>query len=235
MPQIQQKQHSTDSISQSHEFSLSDFKTQRDQHATEQSNALFGYSLFLEGLAKLAPVYYQEDTQAYDIAFGQGEAALTLQKSLPSEAYIVAIDDDDFNVGAALRHTSKADKSQAFISWIHHDLEHLHIENASVVVLNCALSRIDPTLRLDFLKRVRAGMVKGGALVVIDRVGLEGGSGDRLRIWRKQCETQAQTPVSDMPLESLMNMKFRLKDAGFKTVDQWFQCFDAASFIALND
>lgn len=124
------------------------------------------------------------------------------------------------------------------------DIRELDIANASVVVLNFTLQFIAPTERAVLIRRIRAGLVPGGVLVLSEKIAFADAALDALMVdlhhafkranGYSELEIAQKRAALEAVLipETLDVHRARLREAGFAAADVWFQCFNFASLLA---
>ena len=126
------------------------------------------------------------------------------------------------------------------------NLQDIHIDNASVVVLNFTLQFIPLELRNRVIRNIYAGLRPGGIMVLSEKVTFEDPHLDELNIDLHH-QFKRANGYSDMEIsskraalenvlqpETLAQHKQRIGEAGFSSCDVWFQCFNFASLVALK-
>jgi tRNA (cmo5U34)-methyltransferase len=126
------------------------------------------------------------------------------------------------------------------------DIRNVEIADASVVVLNFTLQFIPPEGRLDLLQRIYTGMRPGGVLILSEKVRFEDGHLDELLSdihhdfkrahgYSDLEISQKRTALENVLVpEAIPTHRDRLTEAGFASVDVWFQCFNFMSMLAVK-
>lgn len=122
------------------------------------------------------------------------------------------------------------------------DLLDVRIVDAGLVVMNLTLQFIEPAQRLPLLRRIRAGLRPGGALILAEKVAVADDEGllaqvhadfkaaqgySQLEIARKRTALE-QVLIPDSVAEHCA----RLREAGFERVEPFFQCLNFVGWIA---
>lgn len=122
----------------------------------------------------------------------------------------------------------------------------LKIKNASVVVLNFTLQFINPKKRMALLKKIYDGMVEGGVLILSEKVEFSDAEVNSLLIdvyhrfkkangYSELEISQKRTALENVLIpETISKHQERLRKAGFKSADVWFQCFNFMSMLAIK-
>src|SRR5690606_15265140 len=126
------------------------------------------------------------------------------------------------------------------------DINDVQIREASVVVLNFTLQFIAPALRSALIQRIPDGMQPGGILILSEKVRFADDSVNDLLIDMyhqfKHLQGYCQLEISQKrsALENVLipetteYHKARIRAAGFRTCDTWFQCFNLSYLIAIG-
>ena len=120
------------------------------------------------------------------------------------------------------------------------------MSDASVVVLNLTLQFLPPEERDTFINKLAAGTLKGGALILSEKICFDDAAQQELMTQLhhdfKRAHgysdleiAQKRTAIENQLLPETLNRHVeRLKSAGFRTVSPWFQCFNFASILAVK-
>ncbi|MCF7982898.1 MAG: carboxy-S-adenosyl-L-methionine synthase CmoA [Thiohalocapsa sp.] len=124
------------------------------------------------------------------------------------------------------------------------DIADVEIENARLVLLNLTLQFLPPARRLAELRRIRAGLLPGGALLLVEKVVWPDPGHDalmselfadfkrangysELEIGRKRAALE-RVLIPD----SIEVHEARLREAGFVRIERWFQCLNFIGWLA---
>ncbi|MBT8071324.1 MAG: carboxy-S-adenosyl-L-methionine synthase CmoA [Gammaproteobacteria bacterium] len=205
-----------------------------------------GYELIVPMIGLLARRYAQPDSVIYDLGCSLGAASLAMSLAVKaSGARIVAVDSSAAMVEQCQQHLAK--KAGAVPVDVRlEDMLDTRIENASVVVLNFTLQFLDREQRQALINQVAAGMRKGGALVLSEKICFE----DEVEqaeqtAWhhdfkRAQGYSELEIAQKRNALEEVLRPDTearhlqRLHLAGLRGARRWFQCFSFASYIAFK-
>jgi tRNA (cmo5U34)-methyltransferase len=120
------------------------------------------------------------------------------------------------------------------------------ISQASVVVLNFTLQFIDPARRRALIQKIADGMQPGGILILSEKIRFPAEDLNELFIdlyhQFKQVQGYSALEVAQKraALENVLIPETidahmaRLSDAGFRSCDVWFQCFNFMSMVAVR-
>ncbi len=124
-----------------------------------------GYISSLKMTKEITTKLFQKDSNFYDLGCSIG--AVTNQVSdivRTKKGNILAVDNSE-----AMINYCKSRIKDSHISFILDDITKIEIENASVASLNFVLQFLEPSVRLNFLKGVFKGLIKGGALLISEK------------------------------------------------------------------
>jgi tRNA (cmo5U34)-methyltransferase len=117
-------------------------------------------------------------------------------------------------------------------------------DNASLVTLNFTLQFIPLAQRSLLLSRIHAGLRPGGILILSEKIRFDDPQEEQLQIEMHHAfkrangyndlEISQKRSALDNVLipETLEQHRTRLKQAGFRRADLWFQCFNFVSLVA---
>jgi tRNA (cmo5U34)-methyltransferase len=115
-----------------------------------------------------------------------------------------------------------------------------------VVVLNFTLQFIAPEKRSELIQRIQAGLKPGGILIISEKIVFPDASLNELFIdmyhgfketmgYSKLEISRKRAALENVLVpETLDTHRQRLQQAGFDSVDVWFQCFNFASMVAIK-
>ncbi len=214
-----------------------------------------GYANIVAMTGILAAEFYQINSNCYDLGCSLGASSLAIAKSVVEPSlHIIAVDNSQAMLDQAKILVEKNNSSEpksiaqnsSCIEFICDDINHIEIDNASVVVMNFTLQFIDLELREKLLKKIYSGMLKGGILILSEKLSYTDIEQQKLLIemhhFFKKANGYSQLEISQkrqtlenvlLP-ETLEQHKIRLQKAGFKQTQQWFQCFNFSSLIAIK-
>jgi tRNA (cmo5U34)-methyltransferase len=116
------------------------------------------------------------------------------------------------------------------------------VEMASVVVLNYTLQFIPVAERDAMIRRIADGMLPGGVLLLSEKLAMPDDLLTDLHHAFKQANGYSELEVSQkrtaleniLVPETAQTHRERLRKAGFGRVEQWFQCLNFGSFLAIR-
>ena len=195
-----------------------------------------GYETVVALTGMIAARHLTENGRCYDLGCSLGastQAVLNVVGEIPCE--IFAVDGS----AAMLDEARRMGGGEKRVRWIHADVREVEIEDAQVVILNYVLQFLPPPDRLPLLRRIRAGLMEGGVLIVSEKLA---GTGyfDELHLDFKRANGYSELEISQKraALEDVMRIDTerdhlkRLERAGFAGSEVWFRCLNWASFVA---
>lgn len=205
-----------------------------------------GYSTIIHMIGQIAERYAQAGTRLYDLGCSLGAATLAMRHRInAADVNIIAID-NSLDMIERCRAVLAADSGEIPVQLICGDIQDAVIDQASMTVLNFTLQFIPPTERDAVLRRIAAGTVAGGVLILSEKIAFEDEEHQNLMIelhhnfkrangYSDLEIAQKRTALENVLIpETLKAHQQRLLNAGFRSVDCWFQCFNFASIIAFK-
>jgi tRNA (cmo5U34)-methyltransferase len=205
-----------------------------------------GYSTIINMIGSLANRWVKPDTACYDLGCSLGAASRAVRSVVLDDHYhIFAVDNSLAMLLRAAEHCGEGPQ-QVPIHWICADVRNIEIVNASMVILNYTLQFIPASDRYALLKRIYDGMIKGGGLVLSEKIALSNQASQRLftdiHHGFKKTQgysdleiSQKRTALEKVLIpETLTLHKQRLNHIGFTTIEVWFQCFNFVSLLAIK-
>ncbi|WP_341937023.1 carboxy-S-adenosyl-L-methionine synthase CmoA [Marinimicrobium sp. C2-29] len=205
-----------------------------------------GYATIINMIGDLAERYARADSRCYDLGCSLGAATLAMRHRIhAANCDLVAVDNSPAMIERC-RQVLAADSAEPEVELICADIQQVRPERASVVVLNFTLQFVAPAERQAVLESIAEGLLPGGVLILSEKVAFEDKLHDDLMIELHHNFKRANG-YSDLEIaqkrsaleqvlipETLGTHRDRLRQAGFTSVDVWFQCFNFASLIAIK-
>jgi len=206
-----------------------------------------GYSTIVAMIGLLAKRYCQSGSNVYDLGCSLGAASFAIASQVPHSNYeIFAIDNSPAMIERLQGRLSAGEFAHQRVHCQLQDVLETDITNASVVVLNFTLQFIAPEARQVLLSRIHAGMKPGGILIISEKILFPDEKLNSLFIdlyhgfkesqgYSKMEISQKRSALENVLIpETLDSHRQRLAEAGFESVDVWFQCFNFASMVAFK-
>ncbi|MFZ5951658.1 MAG: carboxy-S-adenosyl-L-methionine synthase CmoA [Candidatus Rifleibacteriota bacterium] len=205
-----------------------------------------GYGAIISMIETLTARFAQAESNLYDLGCSLGASSLSMQHGLKvAGCRIIAVDNSAAMIGRCVKNNERF-KGSAEVEFICEDISKIEISNASVVVLNFTLQFIAPEKRSELLQRICAGMNPGGILVLSEKVKFANGRVNELLIdiyhafkkgngYSDLEISQKRNALENVLIpETVVEHENRLLKAGFSCVQQWFQCFNFMSMLAIK-
>ncbi|MCU7836270.1 MAG: carboxy-S-adenosyl-L-methionine synthase CmoA [gamma proteobacterium symbiont of Taylorina sp.] len=207
-----------------------------------------GYASIVAMTGILSAEFFQSNSRCYDLGCSLGASAFSMAKAIEDETkHIIAVDNSSAMLAKAqqLLQQSNLHLNQS-VEFICDDISHIKMSNASVVVMNFTLQFIAPEKRAVLLKNIFQAMNKGGILILSEKLNYTHKSQQQLLIdmhyFFKKANGYSQLEISQkrqtlenvLIPETLEQHKDRLEKIGFRQTEQWFQCFNFASLVAIK-
>jgi tRNA (cmo5U34)-methyltransferase len=197
-------------------------------------------------VAELAADYAREGTQVYDLGCSTGTTMIGMDALVSVQIPFIGVDESDNMLAKCETKLKEAGFSRPYqlrVADLHGQLE---IENASVVVLCLTLQFIRPIYRENLLKKIAAGLVPGGALILVEKVITESSDFNRDFI-KHYYNYKRRNQYSELEIsqkrEALENVLIpyklsenihMLKDAGFSMTETFFKWYNFSGIIAVK-
>ncbi|HEY5601688.1 MAG TPA: carboxy-S-adenosyl-L-methionine synthase CmoA [Gammaproteobacteria bacterium] len=205
-----------------------------------------GYDAIIAMIGVLAERYARSGTQCYDLGASLGAVTLALEKNLKGRhCKIIAVD----NSSAMVQRLQKTVADDARISSVEvrqEDIRDARVSNASVVVMNFTLQFIPLEERTRIIQTIFDGLLPGSIFVLSEKIAFPDNPENDFQIDMYH-EFKKLNGYSDLEISqkrtALENVLIpdtkkthleRLKQAGFRQVYAWFQCFNFISVVAIK-
>ena len=201
------------------------------KHVIEMTSEILGRSL-------------QAGDTVYDLGCSTGTTLIALARELESEKLkFIGVDNSRAMLDKALRKAemfSVADR----IDFIEKDIIQAELSRAGGIILNYTLQFIKPSIRLEFLRNIYNGLRNNGVLILsekiickdkqLDQQFLDSYHQYKMRRGYSELEIANKREALEnilIPLTIQENCDL-LKQAGFTSVETFFQWFNFVSFVA---
>lgn len=204
-----------------------------------------GYRSIVTMIETLTTRYAQPGSTLYDLGCSLGAATLSMRRGAPADCRIIAIDNSEAMVERCRGNIAR-DPLPTPVETRYADLRSTEIDDASVVVLNFTLQFIPPDERTALLQRIASGLRPGGVLILSEKVIFPDAHLDavlrdvhhdfkRAHGYSDLEISQKRTAIENVLVpETIATHRDRLSNAGFASVDVWFQCFNFMSMLAVR-
>lgn len=205
-----------------------------------------GYSTIINMIGNLAERYVVDNSTCYDLGCSLGAATLAMRHGIRADrCKIVGVDNSTAMIQRC-QQLIAMDEASTPVELLCSDIQKVVLQDASMAVLNFTLQFIAIQDRLAMLKNIYDGLLPGGVLILSEKVAFEDLPHQQLMIdlhhnfkrangYSDLEIAQKRSAIENVLIpETLTTHKQRLREAGFQSVDVWFQCFNFASLIAIK-
>lgn len=205
-----------------------------------------GYATIINMIGNLAERYAQADSVCYDLGCSLGAATLAMRHRIQAANTRIIGVDNSAPMVERCRQVIAADSGEVPVELICADIQTVKVAHASIVVLNFTLQFIPVAQRLAVLTAIYDGLLPGGVLILSEKVAFEDQPHHDLMIelhhnfkrsngYSELEIARKRSAIENVLIpEMLATHRQRLREAGFGSVDVWFQCFNFASMIAIK-
>lgn len=214
------------------------------------SRSVPGYSTTVAMSGLLAKRFSKPNTGLYDLGCSLGDTALAMAANAAEGCEVLGIDFSNDMVEAFRLRLAEMKKSNVegsgAIDICQGDICDFAYDNASVIALNFTLQFIAIEKRSALLKRLADATLPGGALILSEKIAFQDASVNQLLSdlhhefkrangYSELEIAQKRDAIEDVLIPETADAHIqRLKAAGFRQVEKWFQCVNFASFIAIK-
>jgi tRNA (cmo5U34)-methyltransferase len=220
-----------------------------DEHVVEVfpdmiQRSVPGYATIIAMTGVMAGRYAQSGSNCYDLGSSLGASTLAMAREIGErDCQIIGVDNSQAMIERCKDYIADIPQS---ISLRCESIQDTAIENASVVVLNFTLQFVPASERAELIKKISDAMRPGGILILSEKIvfldpHLQELNTDLHHAFKRangysELEVaQKRSALEDVLVpESLQQHQQRLRDAGFSSIDVWFQCFNFASLVAIK-
>ncbi|MFT5887612.1 MAG: tRNA (cmo5U34)-methyltransferase [Zhongshania sp.] len=220
-----------------------------DEHVVEVfpdmiQRSVPGYSTIIAMTGVMAGRYAQDGSDCYDLGSSLGASTLSMARELQGrDCKIIGVDNSAAMIERCREYTTN---SPCTIELRCEDIQRTAITNASVVVLNFTLQFVPADQRANLIQHIFDAMRPGGILILSEKIRfadshLQDLNTDLHHAFKRangysELEVaQKRNALEDVLIpETLSEHQQRLRDAGFRSIDAWFQCFNFASLVAIK-
>ena len=203
-----------------------------------------GYDSMIQMIGLIARMYGQDNTNYYDLGLSTGPISLAIAlNNKHQKNTFFAIDNSEEMVNKCKQSLeSKIDNLQATCA----DINQIHIENESIVVLNLTLQFIDVKDRSNLIKKIYEGLNPSGVLIISEKIHFEDKE-TQDQITNLHIDFKKENGYSELEIankrQAIENVLItdtktihieRLKDCGFKDTSCFFQCLNFVSFLSVK-
>ena len=205
-----------------------------------------GYATTIALAGLVGAHYAQADSCGYDLGCSLGAGTLALRQYVKSTNFrIIAVDSSPTMVERCAANVAQQ-RAKTPVDIACADIRDVEIRDASVVLLNFTLQFIPPAHRATMLQRIYAGLKPGGVLVLSEKIAFANETQQTLfttlhHEFKKangysELEiAQKRTALENVLIpETLAQHHDRLQQSGFTQINDWYQCLNFASMLAIK-
>ncbi len=205
-----------------------------------------GYRTVIAFTGLVAERYAQPNSQYYDLGCSLGGATLSMRQRIRQDnCRIIAVDNSKAMI-MRCRENLQETPSDLPVHLICADVRDVKIQQASVVILNFTLQFIATEDRFRLVREIYEGLLPGGALILSEKTLFEQPQEQQLQTdlhdaFKKANGysgleiSQKRTALENVLIpDSIPQHYERLRSAGFRQTNVWFQCFNFVSFLAVK-
>jgi tRNA (cmo5U34)-methyltransferase len=205
-----------------------------------------GYASILSMIEQLAGRFVRPGTTVWDLGCSLGAATRLIRRQAPTDCVIHAVDNSSAMIERLRVLLQESTETGCTVELHEADLRSVEIRNASFVVLNLTLQFLHPDQRSDVIQKVADGLNSGGALLLSEKICFADSQQQALLTdlhhdfkrahgYSDLEISQKRSAIENLLIPETLEAHFqRLRDAGFRTVAPWFQCFNFASILAVK-
>jgi tRNA (cmo5U34)-methyltransferase len=198
----------------------------------------------IQMIGLIARMYGQDNTNYYDLGSSTGaiSLAIALNNKHQKNTFFAIDNSEEMVIKCKQNLESRIDNLQATCA----DINQIHIENASIVVLNLTLQFIDVKDRSNLIKKIYEGLNPGGVLIISEKIHFEDKE-TQDQITNLHIDFKKENGYSELEIankrQAIENVLItdtkaihieRLKDSGFKDTSCFFQCLNFVSFLSVK-
>lgn len=210
------------------------------------SRSVPGYDLIISQLEGITAKYVQQDSNCYDLGCSLGATTLSMMHGINQKDVRIIAVDNSYPMVKKCKSYLDLYHSPAEIELICADIRDIKIDSASIVVMNFTLQFIEPEKRAEIIQTIHDGLNPGGVLVLSEKISFvdhrKQELNDALHLNFKKQQGYSNLEISQkrsslenvLIRDDLFIHKNRIIDAGFKTFEMWFRCFNFVSMLAVK-
>lgn len=207
-----------------------------------------GYTQLIPMIGLVTEHFAQNDTVCYDLGCSLGASTLAMRHGLKNKTCRLIAIDNSASMLERCKHYIELDNETTPVELVCADILDIDFAPCSVVTLNFTLQFIAPELREALLAKIYRALTPGGVLILSEKVALPGGDAsaahplEQLHWLFKKANGYSELEISQKrsALENVLVPDTqdahvqRLRQAGFREVHPWFQCFNFLSLLAVK-
>jgi len=204
-----------------------------------------GYDATIEAIGILARRHVAANTRCYDLGCSLGAAAGAMRDNISAAGCEIHAIDNSPAMVERCRALLQGTAGSTPVTVLEADIRDVHIENASMVVLNYTLQFLPLADRLNVIMGIREGLSDDGVFILSEKIAdddpvFEAFIVDLYHDFKRENAysdleiSRKRTALENVLIpESVATHLDRLRTAGFRHAGIWMKHFNFVSFIAL--
>ncbi|MEW6170638.1 MAG: carboxy-S-adenosyl-L-methionine synthase CmoA [Candidatus Omnitrophota bacterium] len=197
-------------------------------------------------IVEIAADFAVDGTNIYDVGCSTGTTLLSLDKSVSKDVNFIGIDYSKDMLERARKKLQKNKVSRKYSLECKDLNDGIHLENASVVIMNLVLQFVRPLNRKRIVESIARGINESGCLILIEKVLSFDSTINRLFIKyyydfkKRQGYDELEIAQKREALENVLipyrpeENRALLLDSGFKECDMFFKWYNFCGVLALK-
>lgn len=205
-----------------------------------------GYTTIIPMIGLITEQYALDDSVCYDLGCSLGASTLAMRHGLKNKRCKLVGIDNSASMLERCHHYIELDNDPTPVELLCADIQEIEFEPCSVVTLNFTLQFLAKEERATLLKKISNALLPGGALILSEKIKLEDANAqshlEELHWLFKKANgysdleiSQKRTAIENVLVPETTNDHLqRLSDCGFSSANNWYQCFNFSSILAIK-
>ncbi|KAA3639934.1 MAG: carboxy-S-adenosyl-L-methionine synthase CmoA [Proteobacteria bacterium] len=200
-----------------------------------------GYDTILKGIAMFAMRFVADGSRVYDLGTSLGAVSLTIDQAIGQRGVDIYAVDNSVAMTNELNKLLSSHKTHNNILVKTEDLRAITVRQASMVVSNFTLQFLPPDSRQAVCVGIYQGLQPNGVFVLSEKIASSQNMIDYYHGFKKingysdlEIAQKRQALEDSLKPDDLKQWLSRLEQAGFHTIEVWFQAFNFVSIVALK-
>lgn len=197
-------------------------------------------------IAELAATHAQDKTNIYDLGCSTGTSFLLMETTVHQDVRFVGIDDSPDMLMKCRSKLENEEFSRPLDLQVGDLNNGIEISDASVVILCLTLQFVRPLFREKLIRKIYDGLVRGGALILVDKILTEESRFNRdfidyyYNYKRRQHYSELEISQKREALENVLipyklsENNLMLREAGFSQIETFFKWYNFSGLIAIK-
>jgi len=205
-----------------------------------------GYTTIIPMIGLITEKYALDDSVCYDLGCSLGASTLAMRHGLKQKSCKLVGVDNSPSMIERCHHYVELDNDTTPVELLCADIRDLSFEPCSVVTLNFTLQFLAKEERAVLLQKISDALLPGGALILSEKIELDNSTAqsqlEQLHWLFKKANgysdleiSQKRTAIENVLIpETTKEHLKRLTDCGFSSANNWYQCFNFTSILAIK-